>query len=145
MIALTYVPDLIEGFRSVGETRAKVMGEFPVYPQCSKTKRTVQIIGTNVPGWLNGLCGEYVITSYRKSLELGNYALAFKKLGLSSPLSEHAKLCLSVLGHAVYPSLHMKQTENTAQVLEKEVSIWANQSASASNEDSKASGKQKKR
>ena len=78
------------------------------------------------------------IGDVQKSFEMGNAAVAFGKIDLESPITEQAKLCLSVMTHPRIRSMHSKQTGATVDVLEREIAFRCIQSNNAVNDGRRA-------
>ena len=147
--ALVHLPSLVDGFVNIRHTQARILGEEGieqlVVDKCEKSGREKNRLGQNPPAWLLELCQDYVITNYTKLFENGFHKVAFNKLDLSSPISDDAKKCLSVITDSLQINLQQKQTDATVRILEKHIAIWANKVASEESDVKKPALKATKR
>ena len=94
--AIAYVPDVVTGMKQIRSMQAKIVGD-ETEERANSDKNRMEALGPNPPAWLLDLCEEYVLTWYRKSLENGNYNIAFSKMSITSQMNDKSRLCLSVL------------------------------------------------
>ena len=92
--ALVHVPDLVDGFLNIRKTKAQISNEPMHVERCLVTNEQIQLMGAKPPTWILNLCEEYILSSYRSTLELGHFAAAFGKISMSSPLNGNVKNAL---------------------------------------------------
>ena len=82
-----------------------------------------------------GLCGEYVIARYRKTLRLWHFRGAFSEIDHAAALPGNAKLPHSVTTKSKSDGVRKKQTDGTVRVLEKAISMWRTDAKSVANDE----------
>ena len=138
--AMIHVPELVKGMKKIRITQAKIVGDDREDRMDSDKTRTA-ILGKTHPSWLLDMCQDYVLASFSKAFESGNFSIAFSKLSMTPSLNENAKLCLSVLNDDKVKTMRSKQTESIVKTSGGQISPLSSSAANALNDGKKQADK----